>query len=46
MGFMAHGYATEEFEVTTPTKQTPIKESFSMMFLKTDLISLRTLVVP
>jgi hypothetical protein len=23
MGFMAHGYATEEFEVTLPTKQTP-----------------------
>jgi Heterokaryon incompatibility protein Het-C len=42
MGFMAHGYATEEFEVITPTKQTPIKE-FSMMFPKTDLISLRTL---
>jgi hypothetical protein len=45
MGFMAHGYATEEFEVKLPTKQPP-QNGFSMMLLKTDLISLRTLVVP
>jgi hypothetical protein len=32
MGFMAHGYATEEFEVIPPTQQTSCKGTFDDAF--------------